>query len=58
MGQPIEMAATGLWVVRRGGVLITLGGRDHWDSLDALTAAARAAGVPLSDLPIHTGALF
>lgn len=56
LGQPIEMAMTGLWVVKRGGVLIALGGRDHWDSLTALEADAKAAGLPLSDLAIHTGA--
>lgn len=58
LGQPIEMAMIGLWVVKHGGVLIAQGGRDHWDSLKALEADAEAAGVPLSDIAIHTGALF
>lgn len=58
LGQPIEMAMTGLWVVKRGGVLIAIGGRDHWDSLTALEADAKAAGLPLSDVAIRTGALF
>lgn len=56
LGQPIEMAMTGLWVVKRGGFLMALGGRDHWDSLTALEADAKAAGLPLSDIAIHTGA--
>ena len=58
LAQPIEMATTGIWVVKRGGTLIEIGGRDHWCSREALAAAADKAGIPLSDLPIHTGALF
>ncbi len=57
MGQIIEMAATGLWVIKRHGVLIDINGRNHWDSAAAVTAAAKAHGVPLSDIVIHTGAM-
>ncbi|WP_298379430.1 hypothetical protein [Azospirillum sp.] len=56
MGQIIDMAATGLWVVKRRGVLIEIDGCNHWDSLNAATAAAKANGVPLSDIVIRTGA--
>lgn len=57
MGQIIEMAATGLWVIKQHGVLIDINGRNHWDSAAAVTAAATAHGVPLSDIVIHTGAM-
>lgn len=57
MGQIIEMAATGLWVIKRHGVLIDINGRNHWDCAAAVTAAATAHGVPLSDIVIHTGAM-
>lgn len=56
MGQIIDMAATGLWVVKRRGVLIEIDGCNHWSSPSAATAAATAHGVPLSDIVIHTGA--
>lgn len=54
LAQLIELAATGVWVARRDGVLIAIGGRDHWCSHAALTAAATAAGVPVSDIAIRT----
>jgi hypothetical protein len=57
MGQIIEMATTGLWVIKRRGVLIEINGLNHWDSLAAVTAAAKAHGVPLSDIVIHTGTM-
>lgn len=57
MGQIIEMAATGLWVIKRHGVLLDINGCNHWDSPAALAAAAKSHGVPLSDIVIHTGAI-
>ena len=55
MGLALRMDATGLWVIRLGGELAELGGRCYWDSLDTLQAAAKRAGIPLSDFTIHTG---
>lgn len=55
MGRALRMDTTGLWVVRLGGELAEIGGRCYWDTLDDLTAAARHARVPLSDVAIHTG---
>ena len=55
LGQLIELATTGLWVVRRGGRMIEIAGRDHWCSREALTHAAAGAGIPLSDIAIRTG---
>lgn len=56
MARALRMDATGLWVVHLGGELAEIGGRCYWDTLGDLTAAAKRAGIPLSDLTIHTGA--
>lgn len=55
MGRVLRMDATGLWVVRLGGELTEIGGRTYWDTLGDLQAAAKRAGIALSDLTIHTG---
>ncbi|HYH37732.1 MAG TPA: hypothetical protein VD860_05890 [Azospirillum sp.] len=55
MGRVLRMDATGLWVVRLGGELAEIAGRTYWETLGDLQAAARHAGIPLSDLTIHTG---
>lgn len=55
MGRVLRMDTTGLWVVWLGGELAEIGGRSYWESLGDLTAAARRAGIPLSDLTIRTG---
>jgi hypothetical protein len=55
MGRVLRMDTTGLWVVSLGGELAEIGGRCYWDTLGDLTAAARHAGIALSDLTIRTG---
>ncbi|WP_431857230.1 hypothetical protein [Azospirillum sp.] len=55
MGRVLRMDATGLWVVRLGGELAEIAGRTYWETLGDLQAAAKRAGLPLSDLTIHTG---
>ncbi len=55
MGRVLRMDTTGLWVVSLGGELAEFGGQCYWESLSDLTAAARRAGIALSDLTIRTG---
>ena len=55
MARALRMDATGLWVVRLGGELAEIGGRCYWDTLGEVTAAAKRAGIALSDLTIRTG---
>jgi hypothetical protein len=57
MGRMIEMAFTGLWVIRRQGVLVDIGGRLCWPDRGSLEQAAAGAGIPLSDVVVHTGRL-
>lgn len=57
MGRIIEMAFTGLWVIRRQGALAEVGGRLHWPDRASLERAAAEAGIPLSDDIVHTGRL-
>jgi len=55
MARALHMDKTGLWVVCLGGELAEIGGRCYWDTLDDVTAAAKRAGIALSDLTIRTG---
>ncbi|GLR79631.1 hypothetical protein HUE56_11285 [Azospirillum oryzae] len=57
LGRIIEMAFTGLWVIRRQGALTEVGGRLYWPDRASLERAAAQAGVQLSDIIIHTGRL-
>ena len=57
MGRIIEMAFTGLWVIRRQGALAEVGGRLSWPDRASLERAAAEAGIPLSGDIIHTGRL-
>lgn len=57
MGRIIEMAFTGLWVIRRQGALAEVGGRLCWPDRASLERAAAEAGIPLSGDIIHTGRL-
>ncbi|MFP5516836.1 MAG: hypothetical protein ACLGJC_27615 [Alphaproteobacteria bacterium] len=57
MGRVIEMAFSGLWVIKRQGVLTEVGGRLYWPDRQSLERAAAQAGIPLSDVAIHTGRL-
>lgn len=57
MGRMIEMAFTGLWVIRRKGALVEIGGRLCWPDRGSLGRAAAEAGIPLSDIVVHTGRL-
>lgn len=57
MGRIIEMAFTGLWVIRRQGALTEVGGRLYWPDRASLERAAVQAGVQLSNVVIHTGRL-
>ncbi|PWC81522.1 hypothetical protein TSH100_27030 [Azospirillum sp. TSH100] len=57
MGRVIEMAFTGLWVIRCRGVLQEVGGRLCWPDRRSLEQAAAEAGIPLSDIVVHTGRL-
>lgn len=57
MGRMIEMAFTGLWVIRCQGALVEIGGRLCWPDRGALEQAAAEAGIPLSDIVVHTGRL-
>ncbi|WP_158280234.1 hypothetical protein [Azospirillum sp. TSH100] len=51
------MAFTGLWVIRCRGVLQEVGGRLCWPDRRSLEQAAAEAGIPLSDIVVHTGRL-
>jgi len=51
------MAFTGLWVIRRNGALVEIGGRLYWSDRASLERAAVQAGVPLSSDVVHTGRL-
>ncbi|WP_158279284.1 hypothetical protein [Azospirillum humicireducens] len=51
------MAFTGLWVLKRQGVLAEVGGRLYWPDRPSLEQAAAQAGIPLSDVAVHTGRL-
>lgn len=55
MARVVHLEATGLWVVRLDGELAEIGGRSYWETLDELEAAARGAGLALSDLIVRTG---
>ena len=55
MGRVLRMDSVGLWVIRLDGRMAEIGGRCYWDTLDELQAAAKGAGIALSDLTIHTG---
>lgn len=57
MGRIIEMAFTGLWVIRRQGTLTEVGGRLYWPDRASLERAAAQAGLHLSDIVVHTGRL-
>lgn len=57
MGRIIEMAFSGLWVIKRQGVLAEVGGRLYWPDRQSLERAAVQAGIPLSDVVVHTGRL-
>ncbi len=57
MGRIIEMAFSGLWVIKRQGVLTEAGGRLYWPNRESLVRAAAQAGIPLSDVVVHTGRL-
>ncbi|KAA0580461.1 hypothetical protein FZ983_12855 [Azospirillum sp. B21] len=57
MGRIIEMAFSGLWVIKRQGVLTEAGGRLYWPDRQSLERAASQAGIPLSDVVVHTGRL-
>lgn len=57
LGRIIEMAFTGLWVIRRQGALTEVGGRLYWPDRASLERAAAQAGVQLSEIVIHTGRL-
>lgn len=51
------MAFTGLWVIRRQGALVEIGGLLYWADRKSLEQAAAQAGVPLSTDVVHTGRL-
>lgn len=57
MGRIIEMAFSGLWAIKRQGVLAEVGGRLYWPDRQSLEQAAAQAGIPLSDVVVHTGRL-
>lgn len=57
MGRIIEMAFSGLWVIKRQGALTEVGGRLYWSDRPSLERAAAQAGIPLSDVVVHTGRL-
>lgn len=57
MGRIIEMAFSGLWTIKRQGVLAEVGGRLYWPDRQSLERAAAQAGIPLSDVVVHTGRL-
>lgn len=57
MGRIIEMAFSGLWVIKRQGALTEVGGRLYWPDRQSLERAAAQAGIPLSDVAVHTGRL-
>ena len=57
LGRIIEMAFSGLWVIRRHGALTEVGGRLYWPDRASLERAAAQDGVHLSDIVIHTGRL-
>ncbi|CAO3407880.1 hypothetical protein [Azospirillum largimobile] len=57
MGRIIEMAFSGLWAIKRQGVLAEVGGRLYWPDRQSLERAAAQAGIPLSDVVVHTGRL-
>jgi len=57
MGRIVEMAFSGLWVVRQRGALAEIGGRLYWSDRASLEQAAAQAGIPLSADVIHTGRL-
>ncbi|MDQ2103286.1 hypothetical protein [Azospirillum isscasi] len=55
LARVIHMATTGVWVVKRHGRMVEIGGRYHWDCQRELASDARRAGVALSDLVVNTG---
>ncbi|CAO3399046.1 hypothetical protein [Azospirillum palustre] len=57
MGRIVEMAFSGLWVIRQRGVLAEIGGRLYWSDRASLEQAAARAGIPLSADVVHTGRL-
>lgn len=57
MGRIVEMAFSRIWVVKRQGALTEVEGRLYWPDRNSLERAAARAGIPLSDIVIHTGRL-
>lgn len=57
MGRIVEMAFSGLWVIRQRGALAEVGGRLYWSDRASLERAAAQAGIPLSADVVHTGRL-
>ncbi|MBK3735648.1 hypothetical protein GAY29_21615 [Azospirillum brasilense] len=55
LARVIHMAATGVWVVKRQGRMLEIGGRLHWNCPRSLASDAERAGVALSDLVMNTG---
>ncbi|WP_372397712.1 hypothetical protein ABMY26_27345 [Azospirillum sp. HJ39] len=57
MGRIVEMAFSRIWVIKRQGALTEVAGRLYWPDRNSLERAAARAGIPLSDVVIHTGRL-
>lgn len=56
LAQVVHLAATGVWVIKRNGMLLEIDGRMHWEDQKALALAADRAGVALSSIVVRTGA--
>ncbi|WP_448189013.1 hypothetical protein [Azospirillum sp. sgz301742] len=50
----VNLGRTGLYVVMRGGMLATLGGRSYWPDAAQARDAARRENAPVSDGILHT----
>lgn len=57
MGRIVEMAFSGLWVIRQRSALAEVGGQLCWPDRASLEQAAARAGIPLSTDVVHTGRL-
>ncbi len=57
MGRIVEMAFSCIWVIKRQAALTEIEGRLYWPDRSSLERAAARAGIPLSDVVIHTGRL-
>lgn len=57
LAQIVHLAATGIWVIKHNGLLLSIGNRMHWQDLDSLMAAAGGAGVEVSSIIVRTGAV-